>query len=51
MGRLDGKVTMVTEDSRGIDKAIAKLFAAERARLVCATRYMQVVITRSSRSR
>ncbi len=38
MGKLDGKTTIVTGASRGIGQAIAALFAAEGARVVCAAR-------------
>ncbi len=38
MGKLDGKVAVVTGASRGIGKAISTLFAAEGARVVCAAR-------------
>lgn len=38
MGKLDGRIAIVTGASRGIGAEIAKLFASEGARVVCAAR-------------
>ncbi len=38
MGKLDGKVVVVTGTSRGIGAEIARLFAAEGGKIVCAAR-------------
>jgi len=38
VGRLDGKVVVVTGASRGIGAEIARLFAAEGGRVICAAR-------------
>jgi citronellol/citronellal dehydrogenase len=41
MGKLDGKVVVVTGASRGIGADIARLFAAEGGRIVCAARTLR----------
>src|SRR5205823_3960808 len=41
VGRLDGKVVVVTGASRGIGAEIARLFAAEGGRIVCAARTLK----------
>jgi citronellol/citronellal dehydrogenase len=38
MGKLDGRIAIVTGASRGIGEEIAKLFASEGARIICAAR-------------
>ena len=41
MGRLDGKVVVVTGASRGIGADIARLFAGEGGRVICAARTLR----------
>jgi NAD(P)-dependent dehydrogenase (short-subunit alcohol dehydrogenase family) len=41
MGKLDGKVVVVTGASRGIGAEIARLFAAEGGKVVCAARTLR----------
>ena len=41
MGKLDGKVVVVTGASRGIGASIARLFAAEGGRVICAARTLR----------
>ena len=45
MGRLDGKAVVVTGASRGIGAEIARLFAAEGGRVVCAARISATVVS------
>jgi len=41
MGRLDGKVVVVTGASRGIGADVARVFASEGGRIVCAARTLK----------
>ena len=41
MGKLDGKVVVVTGASRGIGADIAKLFAAEGGKVIAAARTLR----------